>query len=365
MERVETKKRQLYQTTHLTERKVRDVLKYPFVSVIIASKRKTRELQRCLKSLEEQNYPSALVKIIIASVEPFDLKNEERVPVTNIVCGEVNQAKARNIAETFSKGEILAFCDDDCVLPPDWIKNGAKHFTDSKVAAVGGPTNPPLNNVPFRELISGLLMISFLGTGSHRKAYTAGSETRPRLCNPAEIVCANLFVDRVKFHEVGGFDGIVPQEEDRLNTKFVMNDYKLVYDPDCFNIHYQRPYGFGFIRNIFWLMAGQSSLTMDRFTTSSKWYLIPPLFVIGLTLSPFLLSLPFFKFIFILVAGIYVICVFAETWRLVSKLMLDNRKRSLTLVTLPFIFLIHHIVSGFGFLFGFLRQFLRKMKSKF
>lgn len=328
-----------------------------YVSVIIPSKRETA-LQRCLSSLGKQIYPNNKFEIIIVTTYTISSEIRLPVPLRVIVNNKANQAEARNIAEKVAKGEILAFCDDDCALPQNWISNAVKYFSDNEVATVGGPSIPPLKGVSFREILTGLLMTSFLGAGAHRRAYTAGSETKPRLCKPVEIICANMFVDRRKFLEAGGFDGSVPQEEDRLNSKFLKMGYKLIYDPHCYNIHYQRSWGFGAIRNSFWLMAGQGSLTRKRRKPSSVLYLIPPLFALGLITSPIFLFISPLGSLYILAAIIYITALFVETIRLMYK----NRKQLGgirlfgVLIALPITLFVHHLTSGFGFLYGFLRK---------
>ena len=328
-------------------------MKLPFVSVIVPSKRKSIVLQRCLRSLEEQDYPSALLEIIVASVEPQNIKKVGSITIRNIWCGQVNQAEARNIAETLSKGEILAFCDDDCVLPSRWIANGIKHFlVDNSVATVGGPTIPPLSGVPFREKISGLLMNSYLGTGSHRKAYLKDRQ-EAHACCPTELICANMFVDRTKFREVGGFDAIVPQEEERLNSKLLKKGYKLIRDPDCFGIHYQRAYGLKYIKNIFWLAMGRARLTVEEPTAINKLYLIPVFFVLGLFTGPFLFWIPLIKIAYISSLVLYTTVLLGESLRLVLKL---NKQKLQTFLALPLCFLIHHLTFGIGSIFGYLLQ---------
>jgi glycosyltransferase involved in cell wall biosynthesis len=331
--------------------------------VIIASKR-SEALNRCLSSLEKQTYPPDKFEIIVVSPEKCVKENTYRLNLRVIANANANQAEARNIAEKLANGNILAFCDDDCVLPPNWIENAVRYFSDSKVATVGGPGVPPFTGVSLAELISGSLMVSLLGTGSHKKAYMASAGTKVGNCSPVDLVCANMFVDRAKFIEVGGFEPVVPQEEDRLNTKFVNKGYTLVYDPNCSNTHFQRPWGFRFIRNMFWLMAGQGSLTMDRSAPSSKLYLIPPLFLIGLVTGPIFLSLPIFNFMYTVLIVVYLGGIVAEALRLVLKLELNNRQRVELFFTFPFALFVHHVVSGLGFIFGFCRRFLHKLRTK-
>jgi GT2 family glycosyltransferase len=303
-----------------------------------------------------------MFEVIIVSLKPITNEAYSSIPVKTIIDEKANQAEARNIAEKIAKGEVLGFCDDDCILPAHWIESALKHFSNAKVATVGGPSIPPLKNVSLREIISGLLMMSFLGAGKHRKAYTPDSEAKPRFCTTVEIICANMFVDRARFREVGGFDGIVPQEEDRLNNRFLRKGYKLVYDPECFNIHYQRPWGIKAIRNIFWLMAGQGSLTVKRHAPSSIWYLIPPLFVIGLIAGPLFFTFSLFlRELFLAFIFIYAISVVFETLRLLLKAEddLTITLRLAVLMALPLAFLLHNIASGVGFLYGFFRRLIR------
>lgn len=331
-----------------------------FVSVIIPSKRGDL-LQSCLLSLEKQTHPADMFEVIVVSCEERNADNSSSVAVRTIINKEANQAEARNIGEKVARGDVLAFCDDDCVLPPKWIENGVKHFAESNVSTVGGPSIPPTKGVSFRELLNGLLMMSVLGTGSHRKAYTSGSESQPRFCGTVDIICANMLVDRAKFREVNGFDGIVPQEEDRLNTKFLKKGYKLIYDPDCYNIHYQRPFGLGSIKNVFWLMAGQGSLTLDKHGPSSIWYLIPPFFAVGLAFGPLLFWFGSLGYLYIASVLVYVTSMFAETLHLLYENGNDGRLRKIeVLIALPFTFLIHHVVTGFGFLYGFLRRLVTR-----
>jgi glycosyltransferase involved in cell wall biosynthesis len=334
------------------------------VSVIIPSRRKG-SLQRCLASLENQTYSADRFEVIVVSPEKFIVEKASKVAIKNIVDSRANQAEARNIGEKQAKGDILAFCDDDCVLPPDWIENGVKPFSDSCVATVGGPTVPPLKDVSFNELITGLLMTSFLGTGSHRKAYTAPSKVGPHVCRPVEIIGANMFVDRGKFLEVGGFDRIVPQEEDRLNTEFVRKGHKIIYDPACSNVHYQRPYGTRFVRNIFWLMNGQGFLATSRLSPSSLYYLVPSLFVTGLIFGPFLFFIPYVNLVYFSTLILYVFSVFAESLRLSVKLDMSRQRKLGVFLTFPFVLFVHHVEAGCGFMLGSLRQLSHRIKLKF
>jgi hypothetical protein len=205
-------------------------------------------------------------------------------------------------------------------------------------------------------------MVSYLGTGSHQKAYAADKSCETHDCKPVSIVCSNMFVDRLKFIEVGGFDPIVPQEEDRLNTKFINKGFHVLYDPKLRNIHYQRPWGSRFIRNMFWLMAGQGALTNDRLSPSSKLYLIPPIFAIVIMSAPIFLLLPTLNTLYILLIGLYLCAILGETLRLIVKLKITKSTALKFFFVFPISLFVHHFTTGFGFLYGFFGRFLNRSK---
>ncbi|MFJ4004866.1 glycosyltransferase family 2 protein [Streptomyces sp. NPDC090023] len=48
----------------------------------------------------------------------------------------------RNTGVAASKGEVIAFLDDDAVAEPDWLRHFAEGYADPRVLAVGGRTEP-------------------------------------------------------------------------------------------------------------------------------------------------------------------------------------------------------------------------------
>jgi GT2 family glycosyltransferase len=45
---------------------------------------------------------------------------------------------ARNLGTTRARGGLIAFTDQDCIVPPDWIDQLERHLADSSVAGAGG-----------------------------------------------------------------------------------------------------------------------------------------------------------------------------------------------------------------------------------
>ena len=326
----------------------------PFVSVIVASRRDTETLRRCLSALERQTYPKEMFEIIVASVSACSVEKKEPL-IKNVVCGSLNQAEARDVAERYARGEILAFCDDDCVVPQTWLRDGVRHFAkDKMLATVGGPAVPPIDGVSIRQAVAGLLHMSYLGTGSHSYAFTTHGRVEPFLCLPTHIIGANMFVDRKKFREVGGFGKLVPQEEDRLNNKLLRKGYKLLYDPQLTCIHYQRRFGLGYIKNLFWLAKGSGRFAKENFRALNKLYLMPAVFTLSILLSPLLIALSqTFLNLFIIAAAAYILVVAVESPRLVRR---KREHKMLTALIMPLAFFLHHFVFGLGWIAGLLSR---------
>ncbi|MCF8146902.1 MAG: mycofactocin biosynthesis glycosyltransferase MftF [Deltaproteobacteria bacterium] len=114
---------------------------YPFVSIIIPVRNRPREIEDCLRSLEELYYPSSSLEILVVDDASTDdtPQRVSRFPVELIRLQENRQAPhCRNLAAKKAKGDILAFIDSDCRADPQWLRDLVPVFRDTRIAAVGG-----------------------------------------------------------------------------------------------------------------------------------------------------------------------------------------------------------------------------------
>ncbi len=109
------------------------------VSVIVVSRNRPEALQRCLKGIEQLEYPA--FEVIVVS-EPCGLAVLHRVGVTprikTIKFNEPNISTARNLGIMAAAGDVIAFIDDDSVPEPSWLSYLANAFEDAGVVAAGG-----------------------------------------------------------------------------------------------------------------------------------------------------------------------------------------------------------------------------------
>jgi GT2 family glycosyltransferase len=111
-------------------------------SLIIPTYNRRETLRRCLAAATSQDYPDYEVIVVDdASTDGSREMVRQEFPQVRYFRQEVNQgpAAARNRGIEAATGEIVAFTDDDCLVPPDFLSHLADGYRRyPKVAGVGG-----------------------------------------------------------------------------------------------------------------------------------------------------------------------------------------------------------------------------------
>jgi glycosyltransferase involved in cell wall biosynthesis len=118
-----------------------------FISVIIPTYNRNAELLTTLYYLNNQKLPKELYEVIIVE-DRLDgcfekiLKNHtHRCAIKYLKKIHDGPGSARNFGIKHAKGDIIAFTDDDCIIPPDWLKNIYDSFLDRPdIAGIEGKT---------------------------------------------------------------------------------------------------------------------------------------------------------------------------------------------------------------------------------
>jgi GT2 family glycosyltransferase len=117
----------------------------PRISVIIGTRERPAELERCLRSLARLDYPD--YEVIVVDNDPQTDQTRrvaDRAPVSVLYLRQRRRglAAARNLGAEAAGGTILAFTDDDVEADPDWLLALAESFTDPRVGCVTGLIMP-------------------------------------------------------------------------------------------------------------------------------------------------------------------------------------------------------------------------------
>jgi len=166
----------------------------PTFSVIVPVYHGGRFLRDALASLGALDYPPDQFEVIVAG--PADDAGARRITedaadradseVRYVPSTSARKASELNAACAVASGRILAFTDDDCVLPPGWLTGLEKVFgREPDAGAVGGPDELIAAESSFGLALDWVLN-SFVGTGGcRRKKGLRVGTYYPKLCNMA------------------------------------------------------------------------------------------------------------------------------------------------------------------------------------
>ena len=165
------------------------------ISVVISSYRGNEHLAKdCIRSLNTQSEPPSEIIVVLDTREEKDLftrylENSSQIPLTIVYSGKKGLAAARNKGIETSRGEIIAFIDDDALADNQWLGEIRKTFESSQTAGVvGGPVSP-----------------IFEGHGIDEKFYWIIGCTSTSPPSDRPIGC-NMAFRRDIFQKIGSFD---------------------------------------------------------------------------------------------------------------------------------------------------------------
>lgn len=210
------------------------------VSVVICTRDRERELERCLGAVSRQRYP--YFDVLVVDNAPQDAAAFEiarRWGVLYVMELQVGLSRARNLGMRASTGEIIAFLDDDAVADPNWLQNLVVEFKDPQVAAVTGriqelraPGEPPNEIGEFYTLDC---------LGDQRRLVNRENPQWFEIANFGGVARgSNMAFRRSALHSWAGFDNrlgrgtrISGGEEHYAFFCLIERGYRVVYTPDA------------------------------------------------------------------------------------------------------------------------------------
>ncbi len=199
-------------------------------SIVIPTHNRVETLRQTLRAATTQTYDDYEVLVVDdgSSDGTADIVAREFPTVRLIRQPNRGPAAARNQGIQESTGEIIAFTDDDCVPPPDWLTRLADGYArHPEVAGVGGSLKAP-------EAILAKNIIAQYEQHVARVVYRAGDvESIGGFACPAGGT-NNMSYHRNVLLQVGGFDVTFPYaagEDADLKWRICQTGAPLLYVP--------------------------------------------------------------------------------------------------------------------------------------
>ena len=209
-------------------------------SVVLATMSgRSKTLGKCLASIFANDYPPELFEIIVidsgsgeaglAVVEGFK-KEHENLRFYSPGWGNVGPAKARNFGIKKAQNEIVAFTDDDCAVPVDWLKQFNEGYERySEVAGVGGYLEAPA------DILEKNIFAKYEKFHEWSQYNIKKKEFISKKRDEAPFETNNISYKRTVLSEVGGFDESFPSEasgeDGDLKERVVKRGYGVLFIP--------------------------------------------------------------------------------------------------------------------------------------
>jgi glycosyltransferase involved in cell wall biosynthesis len=129
----------------LAELQLQDTREF-FLSIVVCTYDRPADLRECLLSLSKLEHRQHRIEIIVIDNNPNSCLTEPVVRAFPFVRYEQEFRKgvayARNKGLLLAKGDIIAFVDDDVIVPPQWPLRILTPFYDPRIMCVSGLVLP-------------------------------------------------------------------------------------------------------------------------------------------------------------------------------------------------------------------------------
>jgi glycosyltransferase involved in cell wall biosynthesis len=196
------------------------------VSVIIPAKNESEYLGRCLESLRALEFPENLYEIIIAdngsTDDSVDIAHSFSAKVVHLD-DALTISAVRNGGAAIATGKILVFLDADCTVDRDWLIQAKRYFGRTDIACFG--SSPIIPNHP-----TWVERTWFLVRESHQQVFERQWQES-----------TNMFIPKVIFEQVGGFNEKLITCEDVDLSYRLLKLGKIISDNRIIAIHHRDP----------------------------------------------------------------------------------------------------------------------------
>jgi GT2 family glycosyltransferase len=217
------------------------------VSVVVVTYGRPESVRECLTHLERLR--TAPLEVIVVDATPADatrrLVREEypEVRLVHSTLGRGTTPESRQMGFALTRGDVVAFIDDDAYVAEDWLDELVRPYADPAVVAVGGRAD---NDIPGEES-EGLGQIGRLLPDGRLTGHFGADPGR--VIEVDHLLGANMSFRRSALDAIGGIRGNYPGtclcEESDISLRLRATGGKLLFTPRAVVRHVAAPYGIG------------------------------------------------------------------------------------------------------------------------
>lgn len=248
----------------------------PFISVVVPTRDRPEDLQRCLAALTALDYPRYEILVVdnaSRSAAPAEVVHAWRTrhpQVQYLREDRPGAAWARNCGWRQARGTLVAFTDDDTEVDPQWLLGIARGFAAApNVGVVSGLTLPPGLHTPTQQLFEQFSSFSF---GFERVVHNLAEQPLPHplgLYPYSSIkygVSVNIAYSLAALRACGGFSPALGAgtpslagEDVELYLRVLLRGYTAVYEPGALLFHHHRVHYDALKKQVFGYGAGTTA----------------------------------------------------------------------------------------------------------
>jgi len=326
----------------------------PFVTVIMPVRNEVQYIQRSLRSVLAQDYPSDRLEILVVDGMSSDgtreFLEEQQHHIPNLYVlnnpGKIVPV-GLNLAISRARGEILVRVDGHCEIAEDYISRCVDYLLKEEVVGVGGPMET-IGETPVAQSIA-LAMSSPFGVGN------SAFRTRKNVRQIVDTIPFPAYWTKT-VREAGPFDEtLVRNQDDEYNYRLRAMGGRLLLAPDVRSKYYSRS-SFRSLWRQYFQYGFYKVRVLRKHPKQLGWrQFVPPVFVAALLMLPLL---PQTRVIWLAMVIFYLLA------NLSVSISLAIRNGWHHLVRLPLAFLILHLAYGLGFWAGLVDWMVAFFRSR-
>lgn len=208
----------------------------PQVSIVIITRNRAESLGRTLQALHVLDYPNYEIIVVDNDSQDNTAQIVKQFSAKYIFSPSANGISlSRQLGVEAAHGEIIAFCDDDCVPTPQWLQHFVRRLTmEENLAMVGGQ----------------VINIGFSDAQQHKGKvkWTSRNGKMAFATDPKETEFfgnANLAFKKAVVQAIGGYDTFYKagREEIDLALRLRQRGHRVEYEPAALVNHYHTGIG--------------------------------------------------------------------------------------------------------------------------